>query len=68
MKSMTWPQGGECRKVDARMLLLDIVSLNIFSFMAAPLVNTLMGSATDDYGGLRRGSQKEKIPTQYYAN
>lgn len=39
---------GVCRKVDARMLLIDIVSLNIFSYMAYPLVNMLgvdVGSA-----------------------
>lgn len=38
---------GKCRRVDARMLLLDIISLNIFTFMARPIVNSLMG---DDYG------------------
>lgn len=33
---------GECRRVDASMLLLDIVSLNIFCFMAAPMINPLL--------------------------
>ena len=32
---------GECRKVNAEMLLLDIVSLNIFSFVAQPVVETV---------------------------
>ena len=39
--------GGRCRRVDARMLLLDIISLNIFAFMAEPIVRTLMGDAYD---------------------
>ncbi len=35
---------GKCRPgVDARMLLLDLVSLNVFPFMAAPMVNAAMG-------------------------
>ena len=32
---------GECREVNAEMLLLDIVSLNIFSFVAQPVVETV---------------------------
>lgn len=34
---------GLCRKTDARMLLLDIISLNVFSFVAAPLISSMMG-------------------------
>lgn len=33
---------GVCRKVDARMLMLDIVSLNVFAYMAAPAVNAAL--------------------------
>ena len=33
----------ECRRVDARMLILDIISLNIFSFMASPISGPLFG-------------------------
>lgn len=36
---------GRCRRVDARMLLLDIISLNIFTFMAEPIVRSLMGNS-----------------------
>lgn len=39
---------GECRKADARMLIIDIVSLNLFSFMAMPLVNAAMGNIMAD--------------------
>lgn len=34
---------GECRKVDARMLLLDMISLNVFPFLIAPLKNAVLG-------------------------
>ncbi len=37
---------GKCRQVDARMLMLDIASLNIFSFMAAPVVKVALGDLT----------------------
>lgn len=35
----------ECRRVDARMLILDIISLNIFSVMASPISGPLFGDA-----------------------
>lgn len=38
---------GRCRRVDARMLLLDIISLNIFTFMAEPIVRSLMGNSCE---------------------
>lgn len=34
---------GECRKTEAWSLVLDIVSLNLFSFVAAPLVDLIIG-------------------------
>ena len=33
---------GLCRRVDAKMLMLDIVSLNVFAYMAAPAVNVAL--------------------------
>lgn len=36
---------GLCRKVDAGMLMLDIVSLNVFSYMAAAAVNAALAIA-----------------------
>lgn len=33
---------GKCRKTDVRMLLLDIVSLNIFPYIASPFVNSVL--------------------------
>lgn len=32
---------GKCRFIDAQMLMLDIVSLNIFPFLAAPAIETV---------------------------
>lgn len=53
---------GECRRVDAKMLMLDIVSLNIFSFMAAPMINPLMeGMMLNDQFAARR--KKENVET-----
>ncbi|MBD5238437.1 MAG: TetR/AcrR family transcriptional regulator [Bacteroidales bacterium] len=40
-------EAGLCRRIDARMLLLDIVSLNIFSFISAPVISLLLGSFTE---------------------
>ena len=39
---------GRCRMVDARMLMLDIASLNIFSYIAAPIVRVALGDLTAD--------------------
>ena len=39
---------GLCKKTDARMLLLDLISLNVFSFVGAPLINNVLGKFTLD--------------------
>lgn len=39
---------GLCRRVDAKMLMLDIVSLNVFAYMAAPAVNAALGDYMAD--------------------
>lgn len=41
-------QRGECRHVDASTLLLDIISLNIFSFLAFPYVNVALDGIMDN--------------------
>lgn len=56
-------QKGLCRKVDARMLILDMISLNMFAFVASPVVNYLMGDLAkkqDEFIELRK---KENIET-----
>lgn len=55
---------GECRAVDARMLILDIASLNIFSFMAAPVVSAVLPALTDDteaFIALRKSTNYDTI-------
>lgn len=54
---------GECRRVDARMLLLDMVSLNLFSFMAAPLVGELMSDLVADKERFLEMRKKENVET-----
>lgn len=39
---------GRCRRVDAKMLMLDIVSMNVFAYMAAPAVNAALGGYMED--------------------
>lgn len=36
-------EAGLCRRIDARMLLLDILSLNAFSFIAGPFIENVLG-------------------------
>lgn len=54
---------GCCRRVDARMLLLDIVSLNIFTFMAAPIVDVLMCGADCDRERFLAARKRENVET-----
>ena len=39
---------GRCRKVDAGWLMLDIASLNIFSYLAYPVINGIFDNFMDD--------------------
>ncbi len=54
---------GLCRPVDARMLLIDIVSLNVFPFMAAPLVYGAIGNSYGDYDEFLAERKKENVET-----
>lgn len=54
---------GLCRRVDASMLVLDIVSLNMFSFIAGPVVNILLGGGLDDMTAFVKRRKKENIET-----
>ena len=54
---------GRCRKVDARMLMLDIASLNIFSFMAAPVVKVVLGNLATDPKAFLAMRKKENYDT-----
>ena len=54
---------GTYRKIDARMLLLDIISLNVFAFMAAPLVNAVLSGFMDDKEAFMERRKKENFDT-----
>ena len=54
---------GLCRKVDAGMLMLDIVSLNIFPFTAKPMVNALLGGMMEDMEAFVEARKKENLET-----
>lgn len=54
---------GLCRRVDAGMLILDIVSLNIFPFMAVPMVNPLLGGMMVDRDTFVEARKRENIET-----
>ncbi len=54
---------GRCRKVDARMLMLDIASLNIFSFLAAPIVNVALKGLTTDSETFLEMRKRENLDT-----
>lgn len=54
---------GLCRKVDAKMLMLDIVSLNVFAYMAAPAVNAALGDYMADSGVFLEMRKRENYDT-----
>ena len=54
---------GKCRKEDARMIIIDIVSLNIFPYMQAPMINTVLGDMTTDSETFREMRKKEVYDT-----
>ncbi len=54
---------GLCRRVDAKMLMLDIASLNIFSFMAAPIVNAALDDCLADTSAFVERRKKENYDT-----
>lgn len=54
---------GKCRRVDATMLLLDIVSLNIFPFVAQPIVSVVSGCVCDNKDDFLERRKRENINT-----
>lgn len=54
---------GECRRLDARSLLLDITSLNIFAFLANPIINAAMGNMMIDLDSFVETRKKENYDT-----
>lgn len=54
---------GQCRKIDARMLMLDIASLNIFPFLAEPPIKVLFGNSAGDFAAFIERRKAENIDT-----
>lgn len=54
---------GLCRQVNARMLLIDIVSLNAFPFMAAPIVLGAIGDSYNSYDEFLALRKTENVET-----
>lgn len=54
---------GECRSVNAEILLLDIVSLNIFSFLAQPMLNSIMPDIFADKAHFLKMRKQENYET-----
>lgn len=54
---------GLCRKVEARMLMLDIVSLNLLPFTARPMVNALLGGMMEDEAAFVEARKRENVET-----
>lgn len=54
---------GMCRRVDAGMLMLDIVSLNIFPFSAKPMVNALLGGMMENSQAFVEARKIENVET-----
>ena len=54
---------GICRRVNAGMLVLDIVSLNIFSFIAAPVVECVLDRLFEDRGTFLEARKRENVET-----
>lgn len=54
---------GRCRIVDARMLMLDIASLNIFSYIVAPIARAALGGLTADAKVFLAMRKKENYDT-----
>ncbi|MDE6007506.1 MAG: TetR/AcrR family transcriptional regulator [Muribaculaceae bacterium] len=54
---------GNCRNINAGMLMLDIASLNIFSYLAAPAVQAALGDLADNPVEFLEIRKKENFDT-----
>lgn len=54
---------GKCRKLDARMLMLDIASLNIFPFLAMSPIKAVFGDTRADFTEFIECRKAENIDT-----
>lgn len=54
---------GTCRHMDAGMLMLDIVSLNVFAYMASPIINALLDDCMADAEAFIAMRKRENFDT-----
>ncbi len=54
---------GEYRQIDAKTLMLDIVSLNVFAFLAAPLINAVMCVDEQQFATFMENRKEENYNT-----
>lgn len=54
---------GRCRRLDARMILLDVVSLNIFPFLVVPAINQISEGFLFDMKTLLQHRKQENLDT-----
>lgn len=54
---------GVCRKVDIRMLIVDIISLNAFPFIASPLMSILFPESSADPTAFAKARKEEVFDT-----
>ncbi len=56
-------ENGNCNNADAKMLLLDIISLNIFPFVAEPILSGVLASSGESLDSLLDQRKKENVKT-----
>lgn len=52
---------GEIRKVDVFSIIIDMVSLNIFPFLAMPIIKSIKDEITDDTDNFIRSRRRENV-------
>ena len=54
---------GLCERIDARVLMIDIVSLNVFPLMAAPMLQEIVGNPIGDANAFFEMRKRENVET-----
>ncbi len=54
---------GLCERIDARVLMIDIVSLNVFPLMAAPMLQEIVGNPIGDANAFLEMRKRENVET-----
>ena len=54
---------GKYKKTDGRMLLMDIISLNVFPYMASALINSILNGFMTDKENFKELRKKENFET-----